>query len=221
MKALVLLGPPGSGKGTAAKKLSGRVGFRHVSTGDLFREALSDDSKAGKAIRPYMNKGLLVPDDLVLDVIRDLVAKLPNTARILMDGFPRTLAQARDFEKVLAGEGSAVSHVFLLDVEPDVLERRLVGRLVCSSCGEIFHRESKPPAVEGQCDECGSAVEQRSDDNLETIRKRQRIYEELTLPVIAFYEEKGIMHRVNGDRPQDEVLNSLLELLSDGNGSHM
>ena len=215
MKALVLLGPPGSGKGTAAKELSGRLGFRHVSTGDLFREAISEKTETGKAIRLYMDQGLLVPDDLVMDVIRDLITKLPDTTRILMDGYPRTLAQAHDFEHVLAEEGSAVSHVFLLDVERDVLEQRLVGRLVCGSCGAIFHRETKPPAVDGRCDECGSALKQRTDDRIETIRRRQNVYEDLTMPVIDFYETKGLMQRVNGNRPQGEVLGSLLELLGE------
>jgi adenylate kinase len=215
MRALVLLGPPGSGKGTAAKELSGRVGYRHVSTGDLFREALEGNSEAGKAIRPYMDKGLLVPDELVLDVIRELAKTIPDSAKILLDGFPRTLAQARDFDHLLEEEGSVLSLVFLLDVEPDVLERRLVGRLVCSSCGAIFHQESKRPAVDGRCDDCGSALNQRSDDKIETIRKRQKVYEELTMPVIEYYKKKGLLNRVNGHCPQGEVLDSLLALLDD------
>ena len=219
MKALVLLGPPGSGKGTAAKELSGRLGFRHVSTGDLFREAISENTDAGKAIRPYMEKGLLVPDSLVLDVIRDLVVNLPDSTRILMDGFPRTLPQARDFDHALSEGGSGVAHVFLLDVERIMLEKRLMGRLICSSCGAIFHRESKPPAVSGRCDECGSSLEQRSDDTIETIRKRQNVYEELTMPVIDFYGKKGLLRRINGHRPPGEVLNSLLEVLGENGGN--
>ncbi len=184
-----------------------------MSTGDLFREALNNNSAAGKEIRSFMEDGLLVPDNLVMRIIMDLLNTLPGDAQILMDGFPRTVTQAHEFETVLRDVDLQLSRVVLLDVEREVLERRLVGRLVCCSCGEIFHRDTKPPQKEGLCDVCGGGLEQRADDRIETIRKRQDVFEELTLPLVEFYEGKKLLARVNGQRPQDEVLHSLIDLL--------
>ena len=220
MNALILLGPPGSGKGTAAHMLGDRAGLHHVSTGDLFRDAIREGKAIGEAIRPYMEAGGLVPDDLVMAVLKDRVAQEEAGAKVLFDGFPRTVPQAESLARVLDDAGAQLTHVFLLEVDREELVRRMCGRLICSGCGSIFNLHTQPPETAGVCDRCGKRLEQRGDDTEETIRHRQDVYEESTLPLVAYYEGQGLLRRIDAARPQEAVVESLLVWLDQGeNGS--
>jgi adenylate kinase len=214
MKATVLLGPPGSGKGTAASSVGAGSAFCHVSTGALFRDAIREENDIGLAIRPYMQSGSLVPDELVMAVVRKLLGRQSSDACILFDGFPRTVTQAEGLDEILRDMESQVQNVFLLEINTEALIARLGGRLTCPACGAIFNARSKPPRVAGRCDECGEALAQRPDDTEETIRRRQEVYEELTLPLVAYYEAEGLIRRIDASQSPDAVAGALLSMLN-------
>lgn len=218
MEALVLLGPPGSGKGTAAAVVSARSDLLHLSTGELFRQAMRDASDIGEAIRPYMDKGRLVPDDMVMNVIAKVIAETPRGTCLLFDGFPRTLPQAEAFDRILDDRESRVTDALLLTADREVLIQRLGGRQVCPSCRAIFHTRHKPPAAAGTCDECGSALAQRGDDHDAAIQRRLEIYERLTAPVEAYYAERGILHRVNANGSAEDVVEAILRRVTRRHG---
>lgn len=213
MEIIVLLGAPGSGKGTAAKGLQEAEGVTHISTGTLFREAMAAHTEMGEAIRPYMDRGELVPDDWVVVLVEDLIKKSPAGQRVLFDGFPRTLGQAQALEKLVVGAGSALSQVLLLEVEQDALVDRLGARIGCTSCGTIYNLLTRPPKKEGTCDACGSRLSQRNDDHLATIRRRLRIYEERTAPLVAFYEKRGLLRRIDAGKSPDDVIGQICNIL--------
>lgn len=206
-RVLILLGPPGAGKGTQASRLCAELGLPHVSTGDLFREHRAKGTELGRRAQEYMDSGRLVPDDLVLDMLFDRVAK-PDCARgFLLDGFPRTLPQAEALEKRL-GSGSSV-RVLDLRVADKALVERLTGRRTCRQCGNIHHIRSSPPKVAGRCDRCSGELFTRTDDEAATVEKRLAVYREQTQPLQGYYQKKGLLQEVDGDRSPDEVFRSL------------
>lgn len=204
---LILLGPPGAGKGTQASRLCAELGLPHVSTGDLFREHRAKGSELGRRAQEYMDSGRLVPDDLVLDMLFDRVSK-PDCARgFLLDGFPRTLPQAEALDKRL-GAGTVV-RVLDLRVADRALVERLTGRRTCRQCGNIHHVRSSPPKVAGRCDRCSGELYTRTDDEASTVEKRLTVYRDQTQPLQGYYLRKGLLTEVDGDRAPDEVFRSL------------
>ena len=203
-KHVILLGPPGSGKGTQAARVSGDLGMKHISTGDLLREAVKAGSELGKQAEGYMKKGLLVPDEVMLGLIEEELSGL-GTGGWLLDGFPRTLQQAEDLSGVLGRLGQEIDRVLLIDVAPDVIVGRLTSRRVCPQCNAVYNLESNPPATEGKCDACGSDLVQRPDDEEGTVRKRLDVYEEQTAPLIEYYGTHDDLVKVQGAGDIEEI----------------
>lgn len=207
MQVLVLLGPPGAGKGTQAVRLAKAAGLVHVSTGDLFRENLSKGTPVGQRAKGFMDQGKLVPDDVVLDMLFERVARPDCKNGYLLDGFPRTIAQA---EALAARLGSSTRVCALSLVVPDsALVERLTGRLTCRKCSSIYHLKTLPPKVAAKCDKCGSELYQRTDDSPEVVQKRLVEYSAKTAPLIAWYRGKGVLREVDGNRSEDEVFRAL------------
>lgn len=203
---VILLGAPGAGKGTQATRLASSLGMPHVSTGDLFRENLGNDTELGRKAKGFMERGELVPDELVLDMLFDRVSRPDCGEGYLLDGFPRTVAQAEAHAARLAeGEVAALTVVVDIQVPDSVIEGRIVGRRTCGDCGNIHHMTFSPPAVEGKCDKCGGALTQRKDDTAEVVQKRLTEYHEKTAPVVGFYQGRGDVCVVDGQRHPDEV----------------
>jgi len=211
-KVVILLGPPGSGKGTQAVRLTKELGIPHISTGDLFRENISKDTELGRKAKSYTNAGKLVPDELVLDMLFDRVSR-PDCARgYLLDGFPRTLAQAEALDKYLPPNTQLI--VLSLNVPDDLIVKRAEGRLTCKNCGTIYNRYFSPPAQEGKCDKCGGELVQRPDDRAEVVEERLRVYHAQTQPLVEYYNKKGVLIQVDGTKSPDEVFSALKEKLS-------
>lgn len=204
---LILLGPPGAGKGTQAVRLSAALGLPHVSTGDLFREHLKTGTPLGREARGFMDAGKLVPDELVIAMLFDRVAKPDCAAGFLLDGFPRTVAQAQALDKRLAGYDVRALSLHVADA---VLLERLTGRHTCRACGHVHHERFSPPAVAGKCDRCGGELYQRSDDARDVVEKRLSVYREQTAPVEQHYAEQGKRVAIEGDRAPDQVFDALL-----------
>ncbi len=203
---LILLGPPGVGKGTQAVKLAGELEGAHVSTGDLLRAARRDGTELGKRAQKYMDAGELVPDNLILDLVSEHLASVADDADVFFDGFPRTTAQAEGLDRVLRQAGRRVGLVVLFEAPDGTIVRRLSGRRSCPKCGAVFNVYTNPPRVDGKCDNCGTALEQRSDDVPETIQRRLAVYRDQTAPLVSFYENDGVrFERIRADRPVEEV----------------
>ena len=211
VNVIILLGAPGSGKGTQAVRLAERCGLPHVSTGDLFRENLKADTPLGQEAKRFMNAGQLVPDELVLDMLFDRVAREDCLGGYVLDGFPRTLPQAEALEQKL-GSDSAVS-VANLEVGVEVIIQRAAGRLLCRSCGNIAHLEFSPPKTAGVCDKCSGELYQRDDDQPAVVRERLAVYAQQTFPLIEFYGQRGCLRTIDGERSPGEVFDSLVESL--------
>ena len=201
---IVIMGAPGSGKGTQAERLCRDHSMPHVSTGDLFRENLSKGTPLGQKAKGYMDAGQLVPDELVLDMLFDRVSKDDCKGGYLLDGFPRTLGQAQALSERLGDESNLT--VIDVAVQDETVVERITGRLVCQNCGHIHHRTFSPPAKEGVCDSCGSeALGQRDDDREEVVRERLRVYHEQTAPLVDYYGSRGLLRSVDGEQKPDEV----------------
>jgi adenylate kinase len=211
-KVIILLGPPGSGKGTQAVRLAKQLNIPHISTGDLFRENLSKQTDLGKKVKTFMDSGHLVPDELVLDMLFDRVSKQDCVAGYLLDGFPRTIPQAQSFDAHLSPNDELI--VLNLDVADDVIIKRIAGRLSCKSCGAIQHKDFSPPKVEGKCDKCGGELFQRPDDKPEVVKERLRVYHTQTKPLIEYYAKKNVLHTVNGEQTPDTVAQELTVILT-------
>ncbi|MCA8978524.1 MAG: adenylate kinase [Planctomycetes bacterium] len=209
-RVVILLGPPGAGKGTQAVRLSEGLGLPHVSTGDLFRENLSKSTELGLRAKGFMESGKLVPDELVLEMLFDRVSKPDCAEGYLLDGFPRTIPQAEALDARLVGEKTVA---LLLEVDDSLIVGRAAGRLLCKSCGNIQHLEFSPPAKEGVCDQCGGELHRRKDDEPDVVRERLVVYHEQTAPLVGFYENKGLLRRVKGDQSPDAVYADLLKNL--------
>jgi len=202
----ILLGPPGAGKGTQAKMLTERYGVPQVSTGDILRAAVAAGTPLGKEAKTYMDRGALVPDEVVIGIVRDRLGEPDCRKGYLLDGFPRTVAQAEALTRMLKELGAPLSRVVSLEVGEEELVRRLSGRRTCQACGEPFHVESHRPRVEGTCDKCGGRLIQREDDKEETIRRRLQVYRKQTEPLIGYYQNQGLLKSVNGLGEAGEVL---------------
>ncbi len=213
MKRVVLLGPPGAGKGTQAVRIAERYGIPHISTGDIFRANVKEGTPLGKKAKEFMDKGLLVPDELVCDLVEDRVSKDDCANGYLLDGFPRTVFQAEHFDRFLEQDGQALDCVIDIEVAEDILLPRMIGRRVCRQCGKPYHIINTPPKVEGVCDVCGGEVYQRADDQEETVRNRFRVYQDQTAPLIEYYTASGKLSPIEGSKTPDEVFADICALL--------
>jgi adenylate kinase len=202
---IVLLGAPGSGKGTQAQKLISEYGIPQISTGDLLRAAVAANSELGQRAKSAMDNGQLVSDDIVLGMIEERLKDEDTQKGFILDGFPRNLSQAVSLDELLAKSGKPLQGALLIDVEFDVLLKRITGRLSCKSCGSIFNRFTSPPKVENVCDKCGSELYHRADDNEETIGKRLETYEKETAPLVNYFNEKGLLLKVAGIGEIEEI----------------
>lgn len=207
---IVLLGPPGAGKGTQAEVLEEQTGLVHISSGDIFRENLKAQTELGKLAQGFMNRGELVPDDVTIAMIRERLSRPDCTAGAILDGFPRTPAQAEALDIMLAELDSKISSVPFISVPEAVLVERLSGRWTCRAAGHVYHSQYNPPRKPGVCDEDGSELYQREDDKPETVKRRIHVYFEQTSPLIEFYRKAGLLIEVDGTQPIDEVTSTLL-----------
>jgi adenylate kinase len=209
----VMLGPPGAGKGTQARKLAEELGLAHISSGDLFRENMKNQTQLGKLAEGYIQKGQLVPDDVTIAMVRERIEQVDANQGAIFDGFPRTADQARALEKMLGDLGAQIKAVPYIRVPDDVLIERLTGRWTCRAKGHIFHEQYNPPKEPGRCDFDGSELYQREDDKVETVTKRIQVYHDQTLPLIDYYKERGLLVEVNGTQPIEEVTQELIHAL--------
>jgi len=210
-----LLGPPGAGKGTQSIVLSKKYNLPHISTGDILREAVKASLPLGVKAKEYMDRGALVPDEVVTGIVADRLLKPDTKNGFILDGFPRTLKQAEDLDKALKKMSSGIDMVLYFATSTAVAIERLTGRRVCTSCGFNYHVKNIPPKKEGVCDVCGAPLFQRPDDNEGTVRARLKVYEEQTKPLIDFYMKQGILKRVSGDMGVDELFKVLSKIFSD------
>ncbi|NPV55894.1 MAG: adenylate kinase [Anaerolineae bacterium] len=209
----VLLGPPGAGKGTQAKLAAERLGLAHVSSGDLFRENLSAKTELGMLAKGFMDRGELVPDDVTIAMVRDRLQRPDCKNGALLDGFPRTPAQAEALEAMLSEFGGNVSVAPYINVPMDVLIERLSGRWSCRAAGHVYHEKYNPPKVAGKCDMDGSELYQRDDDKAETVRRRIEVYLNQTAPLLVHYRQKGALVEIDGTLPIDDVSRELMQHL--------
>lgn len=210
---IVLLGPPGVGKGTQAKVLAEKTGLAHVSSGDLFRENIKNETELGKLAQSYMNKGELVPDDVTIAMIRDRISRPDCKSGAILDGFPRTPAQADALQKMLAEFDGDVDIVPFIKADDEILIGRLSGRWTCRANGHVFHQKFNPPQEPGVCDLDGSELYQRDDDKVETVKRRIQVYMEQTSPLIDYYRDRGKLVEINGAQPIDQVTAALMKAL--------
>jgi adenylate kinase len=210
---VVLMGPPGAGKGTQAGTVASLVGVTLVASGDLFRELVKQDSDNARKARSYMERGELVPDDLTLEIVMDRLSKPDARNGFILDGFPRTVAQARALDERLADTDQHLDRVINLVVPEDVLLARLSGRWLCENCHASYHAVFSPPKRPGICDRCGGKLYQREDDTLQTAQRRLSVYEESTMPVLDYYRDRGMLVEVPGDRSVREVSEALREAI--------
>lgn len=202
---LILMGPPGAGKGTQAEKLVKDFSLTHISTGDMFRNAVKEGTQMGKKAKEYMDKGALVPDEIVVGIVKERLAEPDCAEGILLDGFPRTQEQAEALDGVMGDLNMKIDAVISVDVDDEELVERLTGRRVCRNCGSSYHVKFNPPKVRNICDHCSGELYQRSDDTIDTVNERLAIYKKQTMLMIEYYERQGIFIGVNGARSIDEV----------------
>lgn len=207
---IVLLGAPGAGKGTQARRLAEALEIVHIASGDLFREHLNNHTALGLLAKGYINQGELVPDDLTIRMVMERLERPDAAAGAVLDGFPRTVAQAQALDAALAAKGQRVSAALYLRVSEEALIARLSGRWICRSCQATYHVFFNPPRQPGVCDVCGGELYQRDDDTAETVRNRLKVYLEQTLPLMDYYRAQGVLIEVNGEQEVEKVFNELL-----------
>lgn len=212
---LILLGPPGAGKGTQSVVLAKKYDLPHISTGDILRESVKTGQPLGLKAKEYMDKGGLVPDEVVTGIVAERLKKPDTKKGFILDGFPRTIRQAEDLDSALKGMGSEIDAVIYFETSSKVAIERLTGRRVCKSCGFNYHIKNIPPKKEGVCDKCGGRLFHRADDNEETVRNRLKVYEDQTKPLIDHYSRQGILKKVSGDMGVDELFKVLSKLFED------
>ena len=210
---IIMLGAPGAGKGTQAKMIAEKYGLPHISTGDIFRANIKNGTELGKEAKEYMDKGLLVPDELTVRLLLDRVALDDCKNGYVLDGFPRTIPQAEVLDEKLSELGEKVDYAINVDVPDENIVNRMSGRRACLNCGATYHIVSIPPKKEGICDVCASALVLRDDDRPETVQDRLKVYHEQTQPLINFYEKKGVLRSVDGTLPMEEVFTAITKIL--------
>ena len=210
---ILIMGPAGAGKGTMSELILKEYDIPHISTGDMLRENVRNNTELGKEAKSYMDAGKLVPDDVINAMVEDRLQQPDCQKGYLLDGFPRTLVQAEAFAKIADKIGKPIESVLALEVDFDVLKDRITGRRICPTCGAIYHITGRPSKVEGICDECGSALIQRKDDTIEQLTVRMDEYEKSTKPVIDFYEPRGVVKHVDAARPAEVVFADIQETL--------
>ena len=210
---IIMLGAPGAGKGTQAKMIADKYGVPHISTGDIFRANIKNGTELGKKAKTYMDQGLLVPDEVTINMVLDRIQKDDCKDGYVLDGFPRTIPQAESLGKALQERGQKIDFALNVDVPDENIVKRMGGRRACINCGATYHIEHVPPKTEGICDKCGSELVLRDDDKPETVQKRLSVYHEQTKPLIGYYEQIGILATVDGTQEMDQVFNSIETIL--------
>ena len=210
---IIMLGAPGAGKGTQAKKIAAKYDIPHISTGDIFRANIKNGTELGKKAKTYMDQGMLVPDELVVELVADRLGQKDCDAGCVLDGFPRTIPQAEALEKALSSKGQKVDYAIDVDVPDEHIVQRMSGRRACVGCGATYHLEYAPAKAEGVCDVCGKALILRDDDKPETVEKRLVVYHDQTKPLIDYYKEAGILETIDGTKDIDEVFQAITDIL--------
>ena len=213
-KNLIITGLPGAGKGTQAERIIDKYGIPHISTGDMFRAAMKNETALGLEAKSFMDKGELVPDEATNGIVKERLQEEDTKNGFLLDGFPRTMDQAVALDNIMTELGRQIDAVINIEVNPDVLMARLTGRLICRNCGATYHKLNHPPKVEGVCDRCGSTdLYQREDDKPETVENRIRINQEQSKPIIEFYSEKGLLHTLNGETEIEDLFQEVQDII--------
>lgn len=210
---IIMLGAPGAGKGTQAKKIAEKYGIPHISTGDIFRANIKEGTELGKKAKTYMDQGLLVPDELTVDLVIDRVAKDDAQNGYVLDGFPRTIPQAEALDKALSGRGEKIDYAVNVEVPDESIVNRMSGRRACTACGGTYHVKYNAPKKEGICDACGGELVLRDDDKPETVKKRLDVYHDQTQPLIEYYTKQGVLKEVDGTQDVDDVFTAITKLL--------
>lgn len=210
---IVMLGAPGAGKGTQAKKIAAKYAIPHISTGDIFRANMKEETELGRKAKEYISQGLLVPDEVTIAMLLDRIQHADCKEGYVLDGFPRTIPQAESLKEALAKNGEAVDFALNVDVADALIVKRMSGRRSCVKCGAIYHVESAPSKTEGICDVCGSELVLRDDDKPETVEKRLQVYHEQTQPLIDYYKEKGVLHSIDGTQSMETVFECITGIL--------
>lgn len=212
---IIMLGAPGAGKGTQAKRLAEKYAIPHISTGDIFRANIKNKTELGRKAKEYIDQGLLVPDELTCSLVVDRIVKDDCANGYILDGFPRTIPQAHALDEALARLGEDMDFAIDVDVPDEAIVSRMSGRRACVGCGATYHIEFNPPKTEGICDDCGEALILRDDDKPETVQKRLDVYHSQTQPLIEYYKGKGILRKVDGTQPMDQVFEDILNVLGE------
>ncbi|MEG0805354.1 MAG: adenylate kinase [Lachnospiraceae bacterium] len=212
---IIMLGAPGAGKGTQAKMISDKYHIPHISTGDIFRANIKQGTELGKRAKKFIDDGLLVPDELVLDLVADRIAQTDCKEGFVLDGFPRTIPQAENLDESLKNLNEKMDVAIDVDVPDKAIVHRMSGRRTCIECGATYHIESMPTKVEGICDRCASKTVLRNDDKPETVQRRLVVYHEQTKPLIDYYKEKGILYSVDGTKPVTDVFENIMQILGE------
>jgi adenylate kinase len=210
---VLLMGPPGAGKGTQADLIKDRYPIPHISTGDMFREAVSTGTELGKEAKKYMDSGKLVPDEVTIGIVQERLAQDDCKEGFLLDGFPRTVKQAEALDQVLAKLGKKVEAAINITVPEDILYERMSGRISCKDCKTVYHLKFNPPAKAGICDKCGGELIQRSDDQGDTVKRRLEVYAEQTNPLIEYYEKQGVLNDIDGNRDSQAVFADIVKVM--------
>lgn len=210
---IIMLGAPGAGKGTQAAQISEKYRIPHISTGDIFRNNIKKGTALGNQVKTYMDQGLLVPDELVCELVVDRVQQEDCKKGYVLDGFPRTIPQAESLQQALAANGGTLDFVINIEVSDEVIIKRMGGRRACPACGATYHLTFAPPAQDGICDVCGTKLILRTDDALETVQKRLEVYHKQTQPLIDYYSKAGILERMDGSKERQQVFADIMTIL--------
>lgn len=210
---IILLGPPGAGKGTQAKMLVSEFGLPHISTGDMFRAAIKQGTEVGLKAKAIMDAGQLVPDEITIDIVQTRLGQSDCASGFLLDGFPRTVPQAQALDRILEGSECSLDAAVNIDLPNDTIIARMAGRRVCRQCGASYHLEFNPPREAGKCDQCGGELYQRSDDSEETVANRLKVYTQQTEPLLAYYQKQGLVLNIDGNQEMARVFRDIYNIL--------